>query len=282
MASPQTEYRQKVRKDLAKKAIALAMQSRWPEAVAANMSILSEFRDDVEAYNRLGKALAELGRSKGAMAAFKRALEMSPHNSIARKNLGRLMQLGENAPRSSTKSGVAPKVFIKESGKTGVTPLVNLASANVLLKLAPGHPVELNLSGGTLRVTDPSGEYVGQVEPRLASRLTRLIKGGNRYDATVTSVGEQELTVIVREVYRDPSQAGTVSFPSRTGVDHQVPIPGAPVGYELSEEEGQEKEAHAVKDWSNDDTEPGDDEAFSPVLHRIIRTSGENGGDEDL
>ena len=26
----------------------------------------------------------------------------------------------------------------------------------------------------------------------------------------------------------------------------------------------------AVKDWSSDDTEPGDDEAFSPVLHGVL------------
>ena len=31
----------------------------------------------------------------------------------------------------------------------------------------------------------------------------------------------------------------------------------------------------AVKDWSNDDTEPGDDEAFSPVIHRIINSPGD-------
>ena len=33
-----------------------------------------------------------------------------------------------------------------------------------------------------------------------------------------------------------------------------------------------------VKDWSDDDTEPGDDEAFSPVIHRIINTDD----DEDF
>ena len=36
----------------------------------------------------------------------------------------------------------------------------------------------------------------------------------------------------------------------------------------------------AVKDWSNDDTEPGDDEAFSPVIHRIINSPGEDMDDD--
>tara|TARA_B100000809_G_scaffold220391_1_gene228100 strand:- start:430 stop:597 length:168 start_codon:yes stop_codon:yes gene_type:complete len=33
-----------------------------------------------------------------------------------------------------------------------------------------------------------------------------------------------------------------------------------------------------LKDWSNDDTEPGDDDAFGPVIHRII---GNNPRDDD-
>ena len=45
----------------AKEAIALAMQGRWEEAVAANRAILELFPEDVDAYNRLGSALMELG-----------------------------------------------------------------------------------------------------------------------------------------------------------------------------------------------------------------------------
>ena len=26
----------------------------------------------------------------------------------------------------------------------------------------------------------------------------------------------------------------------------------------------------SIKDWSDDDTEPGDDEAFNPIVHRVI------------
>ena len=37
----------------------------------------------------------------------------------------------------------------------------------------------------------------------------------------------------------------------------------------------------AVKDWSNDDTEPGDDDAFNPVIHQIIGTGAYGGTTED-
>jgi hypothetical protein len=244
------------------------------DAAAANESMLIDFPDDLEAYNRLGKALTELGRVREAKAAFQRAIEISPYNAIARKNLGRLLQLGDEAPRGNLKSGTTPDAFIEESGKTGVTSLINLAPNKTLLQMAPGHPVQLLMDGGGLKVADADGAYVGQVEPKLASRLTRLMKGGNRYGATVTSVGAEELTVIIREVYQEPSQSGIVSFPSKGG-DYRVYLPGTVLGYDLAEGETEEVAPIHVKDWSDDDTEPGDDDAFKPVVHRIINPSDE-------
>lgn len=281
MLSAQTTDRERLRNDRAKKAIGLAMKNRWSEAVAVNLSILREFARDLESYNRLGKALTELGRHREAKAAFRRALEISPHNVIARKNLYRLMKLGADVPCTDLKGSRAPQAFIAESGKAGITSLVNLAYPQVLLKMAPGHPVHLEVESGVLNIADPNGVYVGQVEPKLASRLTRLMKGGNRYEATVTSVGEKELTVIIREVYQHPSQSGTVSFPSRSGADYRVYLPSTILGYDLGDEETEQTDSAAVKDWTDDDTEPGDDDAFSPVVHRIISTTEGNARAEE-
>ena len=94
-----------------------------------------------------------------------------------------------------------------------MTSLVNLAPPDVLVRLAPGHPVELAPEEGRLKIAKPSGEYVGQVEPKLASRLTRLMKGGNRYEGAVTSVGEREITVMISETYKHQSQAGSRLIP---------------------------------------------------------------------
>lgn len=281
MESTQNEEKERHRKDRAKKAIALAMQNRWSDAVSANMAILGEFPDDLEAHNRLGKALTELGQIEEAKGAFQRALQISPTNAIASKNLDRLTQLGDETPRSQLGEGRAPHAFIEESGKAGVTGLVSLPPAKVFLQMAPGRPVQLEVDGSGLRVTDPDGEYVGRVEPRLASRLVRLIKGGNRYEATVTSVSPEGLMVIIREVHKDPSQAGVSSFPSRGGGDYRVYLPGTVLGREPGEEESEETETVSIKDWSDDDTEPGDDDAYSPVVHRIISTGQESGGGEE-
>ena len=275
MNSQATADKGKIRKEKTKQAVALAMQSRWEDAIAVNRSLLEVFPQELEAYNRLGKALSELGRNREAKAAFQSALEISPHNGIAKKNLERLMRLGDETSRAGVRASTAPQVFIEESVSAAVTSLVNLSSPDILLKLAPGHPVQLEIGGNGLKVTELSGEYVGHVEPRLASRLGKLIKGGNDYAASVTSVADNELTVIIREVYKHPSQADIVSFPSRGGTETRVYLPSTILAYEADEVEPGTAEPSAVKDWSDDDTEPGDDDAYTPVLHRII-----NPGDE--
>jgi len=53
------------------------------------------------------------------------------------------------------------------------------------------------------------------VEPKHAQRLIKLITGGNQYTGAVVGSGEDRVTVIIREVYQDPSQAGQLSFPPK-------------------------------------------------------------------
>ncbi len=282
MSTPGMEDRERVRRDRAKLAVALAMRNRWQNAATVNRSIITEFPDDLEAYNRLGKALSELGRNLEARAAFQSVLQRSPSNAIAKKNLSRLMKLAdEETPRVARRASRQLHTFIEDSGKAGVTSLNKLASSDVLLQLTPGDLVRLDARGTALNVADESGTYIGRVEPKVGSRIARLIRGGNKYEATVTSVEDHEVAVIIRETYKSPSQSSTVSFPSRGGADFRVYVPGAVMGYDVADDDGElaAPETVAVKDWSNDDTEPGDDEAFSPVIHRIINAPG---GDEDF
>ncbi len=56
----------RLKRQLSKHAVALAMQGRWREAVVANMSIIEQFPNDAAAYNRLGRAHMELGEYEHA------------------------------------------------------------------------------------------------------------------------------------------------------------------------------------------------------------------------
>jgi tetratricopeptide (TPR) repeat protein len=223
VAQNQADERLRLRRVLPERAIALAMQNRWREAADVNRTILKIDPNDADAYNRLGKALLELGQIREAYDAYARAVELSPTNMIAQKNMQRLAPLVQQgatvaAPARSTSAGepIRPQTFIEETGKTGLSTLINLASGPTLLTLTAGDRVELRADGGTLRVyTEAGGAYLGQVEPKLAHRLLKFIEAGNRYTAAVTTVSDKSLTVLIREVYQAPTMQGRPSFPAK-------------------------------------------------------------------
>lgn len=231
------EERLRVRRHLSERAIALAMASRWEEAATTNQELLALVPDDVDAQNRLGKALSELGRIDEAQAAYKRAAELDPTNVIAQKNLQRLSKLVMEEAPAAPPSRVDPSLFIEESGKTTITTLTNSAGPDVLIKMRAGDLLELRPSEHMVQVATPDGQVVGQVEPKLAKRLISLLAGGNRYQAAVTSVDDQSVRVIIREIYRSPKMASKVSFPSKTPAEFRGYIKDSVLKYDLDDEE---------------------------------------------
>ena len=214
--SYQEAERTRLRRQSSKQAIALAMQGRWREAVDANKELIESFPNDVDAYNRLGRAYMELGEYALAKEAYARATELDPYNIIAEKNLNRLSHLDVTVADSGGGfHGVEPQQFIEEVGKGGVVNLWRLVPPEVLAKMVAGATVNLKVDGPNLTVENSRGEYLGQVEPKHGQRLVKLIEGGNRYTAAIVSATGEAVTVIIREVYQHPSQAGRLSFPSR-------------------------------------------------------------------
>ena len=219
----QEERLARLKRQRSKQAIVLAMQGRWREAIAANKVIIENFPRDVDAYNRLGRAYMELGEYSQAREAYRRTIELDPFNAIAKKNLKRLSYLGKAAVTSKGESRkVEPQHFIEEIGKAGVVNLYHLAPTEIRARLIAGDEVYLKIDGPSLIVEDSRGEYLGQVEPRHGQRLIKLMEGGNKYSAAVVSSTEEAMTVIIREVYQAPGQAGRLSFPSK-GVEELRP-----------------------------------------------------------
>ena len=223
----------KLRDEQSKEAIALALRGNWDRATEINRRILSVFPEDVEALNRLGKAFLELGRYSEARNAFERAVKLSPYNTISKKNIERLAHLQETEPPPKQGKVITPYLFIEESGKSGVTVLENPAPRQVLAKMAAGDSVHLECRDHAILVQNDLSEYLGQVEPKLGLRLSRLMKGGNRYDAAVISVHRQEMSVIIWEIYRDPSHNGVCSFPTRSKDEYKGYLRDALLRYNL-------------------------------------------------
>src|SRR5687767_4662689 len=226
MMTNQADERARLKRLLPERAIELAMQNRWPEAADVNRKIIELYPNDADAYNRLGKALVEMGRYRDALATYQMAIDLDPNNVIAKKNVERLVHLADKAPSKApapkaAKAGsdgetVQSDIFIEETGKTGLTMLVNLGKQDVRLQVTPGDRVELRINGNMLEVYDEAGRLLGTVEPRLAKRIITLSDGGNRYAAAATAVSENSISIIIRETYQHPSQRGMLSFPPKT------------------------------------------------------------------
>ena len=236
--SYQEEEHVRLKRQGSKLAIALAMQGRWREAVAANKSLVESFPNDVDAHNRLGRAYMELGEYALAREAYEKAVELDPYNIIAQKNLNRLSRLGETVTGlGDSFHKVEPHQFIEEVGKAGVVNLYHLAPPEILAKTVAGDRVNLKGEGLSLIVENNYGEYVGQVEPKHGQRLAKLMEGGNKYTATIVSSTEEAVTVMIREVYQDPSQAGQLSFPPKGARSFQHYVGDRIIRRELEYEE---------------------------------------------
>jgi len=209
------EEQLKLKRLNSKQAIALAMQGKWQEAIAINKTILDVFPDDVDAYNRLGRAYMETGVYGESKKAYEKSLTLDAYNAIAKKNLIRLSHIQESPKSAKEHVHTVEPHFIEEAGKSGVVVLQHLASPKILVRLVAGDQVYLKEDHSNLIVKNNLGENIGQVEPKHAQRLLKLIKGGNKYSAAIISSTENKVTVIIRETYQHPNLVGQPSFPPR-------------------------------------------------------------------
>jgi tetratricopeptide (TPR) repeat protein len=198
----------------AEQAIQLALESKWEEAATLNRTIVQAAPTDVDAWNRLGKALLELGRFREAFESYGRSLELDPVNQIAKRNLERLDGLkDQEVTRAPSVARVAQDLFIEEVGKTGVT-VLQVASTDLMPTLTAGDEVYLKPLDDAISVESADGDYLGQIEPKLGLRLLRLMEGGSQYAAAVKSLSEQDVELIIKETFRHPSQTRPSFQPS--------------------------------------------------------------------
>lgn len=206
----------RLKRQLAEQAINQASEARWADAAETNRRLI-ELGPDSEAENRLAKALWELGELGAAREHYVKALQLDPTNRIAERNIDRLkvllVEAGEKTVPAKPGSKAPVSIFVEETGKTGFAHLTNLARSAELAQVNPGDAVELTPEGNRL-IAISNGVRIGVVEPRVAARLLKLIADGNKYLAGVTSLGDKDVRLIIREIYQDPRNYGKVSFPT--------------------------------------------------------------------
>ncbi len=217
----QEDAQVQVKRRESERAVKLAMANRWEDAVAANRAILDVFPNDADSYNRLGKALMELKRYPAAKKAYRKALGLDESNQIAKKNLERITALAKAGVAESKAAQADPSLFIEEIGKTALATLPAV-DPDVLIKLTAGDSVELKKKRSDLVVQTAGRDLIGSIEPKLRSRILKLLEGGSEYAAAITSLDGDQCRIIIKETHRGPSQAGP-SFPTAIATEKVRP-----------------------------------------------------------
>ncbi len=255
----------RLKRDLGQEAVNLAIEGEWLRSTEVNKAILELFPDDVEAMNRLVKALIELGSYVDARAVLDRVCETAPYNKIAKKNRARLDQLAASPgaakkTKKTKNTGGSPAVFIEESGKSGTTVLRNTKGNKAVIHVSSSDQVVLSLEKNTVTVRTLDGQLLGQVEPKLGSRLARLMSGGNKYTAAVVTVNEQEVSVIIRETFKHHSLRNVCSFPSKVKQEDRVYLNETVARFMREEDADDDDEEENIIDEEAIDTGWSEDE----------------------
>ncbi|MCC6675355.1 MAG: tetratricopeptide repeat protein, partial [Thermomicrobiales bacterium] len=209
------EAKQKNRRQVIEEARRAALDGEWDAAIEINKELIERDPKDTAAYNRLGRAYLEQRDYSAAYEAYSDALKSDPANLISRRNLQRLEHLRSGDAPTEAPATIFPRtlVFIEEVGKTWVDELVNPAPMIELAEIYAGQKLELVPEGNRLMVHDASGRRIGEVEAKTAERVMQLMAGGNIYEVYALGPSAASIRVILREIHRDPSLAGQISFP---------------------------------------------------------------------
>jgi len=285
-----------------KRAIESALAGNWKDAAEANRQAIALAPGDVEAHNRLGKALAELGHVAQAIKTYGATTRLDPQNTIAKRNLERLSRVAASIPktprrraakaghrgaangrpgssgaaantRSSKKAGSG--AFLMDRGRSIVTRLHSPAAASVLATVVPGDLLTLEPEEDAVVITVPDGEHLGVLDPRLGARLARLISGGNRYEAVVASSSADAVSVLIREVYRAPALARQASFPESSASADSYDQDALDANEVLEDESD-----HPRRMAADEEQEPFSEAARAERLNALIaRSPAARGGD---
>ena len=256
----------KLKNDLSKEAVNLALQGEWQRAAEVNRAVLELYPEDVEAMNRLVKSLIELGNYKEASVVLDKACELAPYNNIAKRHRARLNQLVTDADEGTSdqvnqnkKTAGTPQIFIEESGKSGTTVLRNTKGNKSVRRLSASEQVVLSREKNTVIVCTLDGQLIGHLEPKLGNRLVRLMDGGNQYAAAVVTVSDDNVSIIIKETFKHRSLQNVCSFPMRAKKEDLVFL-NETVARFMRDEDGDDDDEENIIDEEEMDTDWVEDE----------------------
>ncbi len=199
--------------NLANKAIKMALDGVWAEAVLLNTEILKIEPKNIPALLRLAKAQTNIHKLTAARRTYRQVLALDKYNPIAKRNISRLAQLGSSLPTENVRTTTA--VFLEEPGKTKSVYLVRLTDDRNLAQLEIGEPVDITVNPKSVCITK-KGKYLGRLPDDLAFRLIHLIRNGNKYEANIRFIETGKLQIFIREIKKSKRNEQIPSFPAKS------------------------------------------------------------------
>lgn len=186
-------------------AVKYALENNWKQAYEENRRLLAENPDDIDTLNRIAYAAVRLGKFTRAKAYYKEVLKRDKTNPIALKNTKRLTTISQRRVDNNNTARASinlQDVFIEEAGKTKTIELKNVADRKTLSLIQPGDSVILAVKRSKIFVLTHDKTYIGVLPDNVGMRMITFINGGNEYVACIKSVGENEVSVFVKETKR--------------------------------------------------------------------------------
>ncbi len=262
-------------------AVQAALDADWTRAADLNTRTLEANPEDLEARNRLGRALLETGKLEEAKAAYAEVLKAEPNNPIALRNVARLGTLIEHKTKiNMTKSKTQPRLFIEDMGKTGILRLINPAPPHIVAKYSPGAEAELRERDGLIAVHARDGELLGFLEPKVGRRLLDLINTGNQYVVAVVSNDQVNPRIAIRETLQSPENAQRISFPGHhrpAETKERAYIKGNFFRFGSEDEEGDEEET----DETGPTASASDDDGEAAIIEAPLAVEADDDDDDD-
>lgn len=205
--------------NLSEQAIDAALTSNWKLALKLNKQIIKVDPVNVDALNRLARAYLESGKGNLAKKYYSEVIKIDPYNPIALKNLKIIKSFKPNGiireneqVQPCLKDKLFPSMFLQEPGKSKLVNLLNVAEPQKLSQAFCGMKVEMAVKNRKITIVDSSGNYLGVLPDDISHHLTRLFKGGNKYELFIKSIRVNSLSVIIRETFRSKKFKNQPSF----------------------------------------------------------------------
>lgn len=190
------------------KAIQAALHNDWEAAVEFNLEILVQSPHNVSALNRLGHAYTELGQKDAAKQTYNQVLEIDKYNVVATRNL-KLLPHQQNGGNPVC---LVEESFIELPGITKSSPLIKVASRDILLSLVCKQQLVFVPRARLLSVTTTTGTYIGCLPDDLSIRLRSLLKSSYSYSLCLKNANDNSAIIFIRELNRPKRPSASPTF----------------------------------------------------------------------